>query len=166
MSVYTKTGDQGETRLVSGERVPKESLRVSAYGTVDEANAVLGIARSLSCSDDVKSRILAIQKKLPLLMADIASIGGQGYIKRDDVEGIEKSIDEVENALPPLSSFIIPGGSQAGAMLDMARTVVRRAERKYITLSRREEINDCVSLYLNRLSDYCFELERLEEKDL
>ena len=156
MSVYTKTGDQGETSLLSGERVPKDSLRVSAYGTVDEANAVLGVARSLSCSDDVKSRILAIQKKLPLLMADIASIGGQGYIKRD----------EVENALPPLSSFIIPGGSQAGAMLDMARTVVRRAERKYITLSRREEINDCVSLYLNRLSDYCFELERLEEKDL
>ena len=114
----------------------------------------------------MKSRILAIQKKLPLLMADIASIDGQGYIKRDDVAGIEKSIDEVENALPPLSSFIIPGGSQAGAMLDVARTVVRRAERKYIALSRREEINDCVSLYLNRLSDYCFELERLEEKDL
>jgi cob(I)alamin adenosyltransferase len=163
MGVYTKTGDKGWTSLYSGERVAKDSLRVEAYGTVDEADSALGMARAFCRKAGVQEKIMAVQKKLPRLMADIASRGQEPGISLADVAAVEDEIDKLEAALPPLQSFIIPGSSQGGAMLDLARTSLRRAERRVVALAAAEEVHEADRLFLNRLSDYCFMLLRWEE---
>ena len=165
MGVVTKTGDKGETSLCTGERVSKHSLRVEAYGIVDEAGSAFGMARAFCKKQDVKDKILAVQKKLPLLMADIASLGQDPYIKPEDVAAIEKDIAAMEAALPPLHAFIIPGDSAGGAMLDLARTTVRRAERRLLALAEQEDVHEADRLYLNRLSDYSFMLLRMEDAE-
>ena len=164
MSIYTKTGDAGETGLDTGERVKTSSLRVAVYGTVDELDSVLGLARASVAKAEVRERVLALQKKLPALMADLASRAQDAMIAEADVTAIEQAMDELEGRLPPLTSFLVPGDTQGGAALDHARTVTRRAERLFCRLSEEEEVHDTDRRYLNRLSDYCFLLMRLEEQ--
>ena len=164
MSIYTKTGDAGETGLYTGERVRKSSLRVAAYGTVDELDSVLGLARASVAKAEVRERVLALQKKLPALMADLASRAQEAMIAEADVAALEQAMDELEGRLPPLTSFLVPGNTQGGAALDHARTVTRRAERLFCRLAEEEEVHDTDRRYLNRLSDYCFLLMRLEEQ--
>ena len=164
MSIYTKTGDAGETGLYTGERVRKSSLRVAVYGTVDELDSVLGLARASVAKAEVRERVLVLQKKLPALMADLASRAQEAMIAEADVAALEQAMDELEGRLPPLISFLVPGDTQGGAALDHARTVTRRAERLFCRLAEEEEVHDTDRRYLNRLSDYCFLLMRLEEQ--
>lgn len=163
MGVYTKTGDKGQTSLFTGERVDKDSLRVETYGTIDEMNSALGMARAFCENEDVKTRIYLLQKNVSLLMADLASLGSEPYIKEFNIQELESEIDEIEGIVGPLACFLVPGDSKGGAMLDLARTIARRAERQILRLSKQEEVHDTDRLYINRLSDYCFMLMRLEE---
>lgn len=163
MSVTTKTGDKGQTSLFTGERVDKDSLRVEVYGTIDEVDAALAMARAFSEKDEVTKRIYGVQQKLGRLMADFASLGKEPMITAADVKAMEDDIAVLEDALPEQNSFIIPGDTKAGAMLDHARTVVRRAERLAIRLAKTEAVAESDRLFLNRLSDYCYLLMRLEE---
>ena len=165
MGVYTKTGDKGETGLYTGERVRKSSLRVEAYGTVAELDSALAMARAFCRRDEVRQKILALQKLLPLLMADLASVGTQPLIKKEHTEELEHGMDAMEAALPPLACFIVPGDTQGGAALDFARTVARRAERCFCRLAETEDTHEEDRVFLNRLSDYCFLLMRIEEQD-
>lgn len=164
MSITTKTGDKGETSLLTGERVRKSGLRVDTYGTLDEVNSALGLARAFADKDDVAERILALQKDMPRLMADFASSDAEKTrITMADVKKIEGWCDDIEDDLPEEHEFIIPGGSQSGAMLDLARTTARRAERCAWRLAAEENVAESDMIYLNRLSDYCYLLMRLEE---
>lgn len=165
MSVYTKTGDKGMTGLLTGERIEKDSLRVEAYGTIDEFNAALGMSRSTCKNEFVLAEIYKLQKMNMLLMADLASLG-QSYIKPEHITALEQIIDQIEDQLPPLNSFIVPGDTQGGAALDLARTVARRAERYALQLSKIEQVNPDVLIILNRLSDLCFVLMRLEQQSM
>ena len=164
MSIYTKTGDDGTTGLYTGERVPKDSLRVQVYGTIDEANSALAMGRAFAKDTIVKEKIYKLQKLMPLLMADLASLNQPPMIKSEHISELEADIDAMEATLPPLRAFIIPGDSQAGAFLDLARTITRRAERLFLKLSKSEQTHNVDELLLNRLSDYCFMLMRLEDK--
>lgn len=162
MKIYTKTGDKGTTGLFTGERVPKDSLRVEVYGIIDEADAALGLARATCVKQDVIEKIHSAQKLLWALMADFASIGGNARITSAQIDSVEAMIDETDQMLPPLKAFVIPGESAGSAALHMARTIIRRAERSAWTLSRSEQINEQALVALNRLSDLCFVLARLE----
>ena len=164
MSIYTKTGDDGTTGLYTGERVAKNSLRVQVYGTIDEANSALAMSRAFAKNPDVKAKIYKLQKLMPLLMADLASLNQPPMITAENIKELEADIDDMEAALPPLRAFVIPGDSQAGAFLDLARTITRRAERLFLTLAQSEQTHEVDKLFLNRLSDYCFMLMRLEDK--
>lgn len=163
MSVYTKTGDKGTTGLYTGQRVPKNSLRVKAYGTVDELSSALGMARAFCQKEEVKTIVLELQKNNSLLMADLASLYKEPMIGAEQVTRLEEIIDGVEAKLPALKCFIISGESQGGSCLDLARTITRRAERCVLDLAEKEPVHDSDRLYLNRLSDLCFVLMRLEE---
>ena len=164
MSVTTKTGDKGTTSLYTGERVEKSCLRVEVYGTIDEAGSALSMARAFATKAEVKDRILALQKQLSLLMADFASLNKAPYITAETVTEIEGAIAELEEKLPPLKCFLIPGDTKAGAMLDMARTIARRAERAACRLAQETAVAESDRRYLNRISDYCFLLMRFEEQ--
>lgn len=161
MAVYTKTGDQGTTSLLTGERVEKTSLRVEAYGTIDEVNSALGVVRAAEVPHRVKETVLQLQKFLGLLMAEVASSHlEQPYVQAEHVQQMEQLIDEYNAELPPLTRFLIPGDSKGGAALDLARTMARRAERQVWRLHEKQPVNQQVLLYLNRLSDLCFVLSR------
>lgn len=164
MSVYTKTGDKGMTGLFTGERVDKDSLRVDAYGTVDEMNSALALARAFSKKEFVVKKIYEIQKLNMFIMAELASINADAYIKSERIAEVEKTIDDIEAQLPLLKEFIVPGATQGGAALDLARTIIRRAERSVLKLSKVENVNGDILILLNRLSDLCFVLMRLEEE--
>lgn len=161
--VYTKTGDTGQTSLVSGARVSKADLRVGAYGDVDELNSVLGVTRTFPLDEELNALLGRIQNELFTLGADLATPAGTPVPRVDEemVKGLEEVIDKYLGELAPLREFILPGGSQAGAMLHLARTVARRAERVVVALSEREEINAESLRYLNRLSDLLFVLARV-----
>ncbi len=163
MKIYTKTGDKGTTSLYTGERVEKNCLRVQTYGAIDETDSALGIARAFSEVEDVREKIFALQKLLPRLMADFASLNRKPLITFDDIKNLEAEMDELENSLPPLREFLIPGNSKGGAFLDLARTTARRAERLACELSKAEEVHEVDKIFLNRLSDYCFLLMRRED---
>lgn len=163
-SVYTRTGDKGKTSLFTGERVSKGSLRVDAYGTIDEADSVLGMARAFATSDKVKEIIYKIQKTLSSLMADVASQGKTAHITDEHVTELEHIIDVLDEQLHPLQYFLVPGETQASSFLDLARTVVRRAERLMWRLDETEEVHEVDIRYLNRLSDLCFTLSRYESE--
>ena len=162
--IYTRTGDKGETALSNGERVPKDSLRVEAYGTVDELNATLGLAR-LHATDDLAARIAVIQNDLFDLGADLSrprmdEDADAPYpvlrIIDTQVTRLEQEIDAMNAGLTALRSFILPGGTALAAHLHLARTVARRAERGAVTLAAREGANPAAIQYLNRLSDWLF----------
>jgi cob(I)alamin adenosyltransferase len=163
MKIYTKTGDAGLTSLYTGERVEKNSLRVQVYGAIDEADSALGLARAFVTVNDVREKIFAVQKILPRLMADFASLNREPIITTEDVTKLETEMDELENSLPPLREFLIPGASKGGAFLDLARTITRRAERLACDLAKSEHVHEVDKIFLNRLSDYCFMLMRREE---
>ena len=164
--IYTKTGDDGTTGLGSGERRPKYDLRVAAYGTVDETNAAIGVARlHLSSEPDVAAILLRVQNDLFDLGADLAAPDNPDKPNRErlrvtdgQVERLEKDIDQLNEALSPLTSFVLPGGEAAAAHLHLARTVCRRAERLAVELAARpdEKVGAPAVRYLNRLSDLLF----------
>lgn len=163
MKIYTKSGDKGETSLVYGARVPKYADRVEAYGTCDEANSVIGLALSTLPQDDqwceLRGFFHIVQTKLFHIGAELATPADKkvGWpIQEQDVLELEAQIDTLDGHLPPLTNFVLPGGHPSAAALHVARTVVRRAERKAVQLSSTEEVNTVVIKYLNRLSDYLF----------
>jgi cob(I)alamin adenosyltransferase len=165
MKIYTKTGDKGDTALFGGQRVPKDSLRVEAYGTVDELNSVLGIVLS-DCTDiDIAAMIKPVQTHLFALGAELATpdstkAPGLPRVDQEATANIEAGIDALNAALPDLHTFIVPGGTPFAARIHFARTVCRRAERAVVRLSRSEPVRDEVIAYLNRLSDLLFVLAR------
>ncbi len=165
MKIYTKTGDRGDTSLFGGQRVPKDALRIEAYGTVDELNSALGLARAENTDAQIDRILEGIQNELFELGADLATPQSveKGKVRRmesKDVQGMEKNIDDLQGRLKPLRSFILPGGSPVAARIHFARTICRRAERAAVRLSRNEDIGDTVIIYLNRLSDLLFVLAR------
>jgi len=163
--IYTRGGDMGETSLGDGTRVPKESLRVEAFGTVDEANAAIGVAR-LHMDGEADAMLARIQNDLFDLGADLCTpeegqrSAGALRIVAAQVTRLEREIDRMNAALRPLDSFILPGGTAAAAYLHLARTVTRRAERLVCALAAAETVNPEAVKYLNRLSDHLFVLGR------
>jgi cob(I)alamin adenosyltransferase len=166
MKIYTKQGDKGSTSLFGGQKVSKASARIDAYGTTDELNSLLGVVLSHPISGKGKAWLLDIQNQLFVLGADLATpVSKDTRIERlpmRNVEFLELAIDEMDEQLPPLKSFILPGGTLAAAQLHLARTVCRRAERLVVQCSQSEEISETVIRYLNRLSDFLFVLARFE----
>lgn len=163
MKIYTKTGDAGTTGLYTGQRVEKDSLRVEAYGSVDEINSALGMARALVKNPEVRNVILGLQQLLmQRVMSDLASLGVSSYTSEADVVHLEGLIDSFTNRMSPLKHFIVPGENLGAAALDVARTTTRRAERQVWRLSRTEKIDGVLIIVLNRLSDLCFTLSRAE----
>ncbi len=166
MRIYTKTGDDGTTGLFGGERVAKDSSRVEAYGTVDELNSVLGMARAEPTSAEVDELLLRIQDDLLCLGAELACVPGKEgnlssrKISEQDIEGLERAIDAHEEKLEPLRNFILPGGSRASAALHLGRTVCRRAERRVQSAGREAPLRGALLIYLNRLADLLFVLAR------
>ncbi len=166
MKIYTRTGDEGETSLFGGKRVLKSSLRIHAYGTVDELNAIIGVAIASSDNEPLIAVLQQLQKELFIVGADLATPLGvleakTVRIKQADSERLEQEIDLHEKELEPLQYFILPGGTHCAASLHLARTVCRRAERETFELSKQEEVNKYVLPYLNRLSDLLFVLARV-----
>jgi cob(I)alamin adenosyltransferase len=171
--IYTRTGDKGDTGLVGGHRVPKDSLRIETYGTVDELNSFLGVARTFcraakpqtEATRELDSVLRGIQNTLFNLGADLATlpkdkIKGMPVVTKDHITFLELLMDECNAEMPPPKEFILPGGGQISAHLHVARTVCRRAERLCVTLARQEKISDQAVPYLNRLSDALFVLAR------
>ena len=165
--IYTRTGDAGETALIGGRRVRKSALRVEAYGEIDELNACLGLVGA-ALSDARTAGVLSqVQRHLFALGARVADTreGGEAVSEKTafpeaHVTALEQAIDQAEEALPPLRSFVIPGGREAGARLHLARTVCRRAERRLVALTAQEDVPPVFLAYLNRLSDLLFVLAR------
>ena len=167
MKIYTKTGDDGNTGLQGNFRISKSHPRIIAYGTVDEANAALGIVLANTLDDDVAQVLTDIQNDLFLVGADLSNSNlndVKNRVSLDMIENLEKHIDRFELDLPALTNFILPGGSPEAAQLHYARTVVRRAETLVVQLSERDEINSNCIRYLNRLSDLFFVMGRLINK--
>ena len=167
MKIYTKTGDDGTTSLFSGGRVAKTHLRVEAYGTVDELNSVLGVARAHKPQPQTDEWLAHIQRQLLHMGADLATPldAKADWVVRIDAEAVnwlETTIDRMTAELPELKNFILPGGTPAAAHLHVARTVCRRAERLVVALQTDEPLGDYVLVYLNRLSDFLFTLARWE----
>jgi len=164
--IYTRTGDKGETSLGDGSRVPKDHLRVAAYGTVDELNAVLGllgasVPHAADWLADIQNDLFDVGADLCRPQASDETPGQHLRVGSHQVESLEKAIDRLNAGLPPLTSFVLPGGQAAAARCHLARTVCRRAEREVITLARDAPINPQVIIYLNRLSDLLFVMARV-----
>jgi cob(I)alamin adenosyltransferase len=169
MKIYTKTGDKGDTGLFGGGRVPKDDPRVEAYGDVDELNAAIGMARAIEPLPGIDEILVPMQRDLFSIGALLATPDldkmhkhlAKANIDERRIRELEQAIDDADRDLEPLKAFIIPGGSRKGAMLHVARTVCRRAERRVVHLQRDVEIPELVVIYLNRLSDLLFTLARL-----
>ena len=164
MKIYTKTGDTGETGLWGGRRVAKDAARVQAYGTVDECNAAIGVARASGIDTGLDAILAQIQDQLFVVGADLATPGEAATIPRigeEEIAFLEQSIDALEEQLEPLKQFILPAGTPAAAQLHLARTICRRAERWVVGLARQEpSLSAQIGIYLNRLSDCLFVLAR------
>ena len=159
--IYTRTGDQGTTGLGDGSRVDKDDLRVEAYGTTDELNSTLGmVLAEANVPDNLRHWLLEIQHDLFDLGAELC-IPGHSVLTEAFITRLEQQIDEMNEALPPLKEFILPGGNRAASTCHLARTICRRAERRVLTLAKAETINDWGLKYLNRLSDLLFVAARV-----
>ncbi|UKM63622.1 cob(I)yrinic acid a,c-diamide adenosyltransferase [Flavobacteriaceae bacterium GSB9] len=178
MKIYTKTGDRGTTALFGGTRVPKHHLRIESYGTVDELNSHLGLVRDQQINDHYKNILLEIQSKLFTLGAILATDPKKAILKNgkerldivkitnQDIELLEHEIDTMNEALPPMTHFVLPGGHQTVSFCHIARCVCRRAERLASALNELEPFDSNALTYLNRLSDYLFVLARKLSYDL
>ena len=159
--IYTRTGDDGTTGLGDGTRTDKDSLRVEAYGTVDEANSAIGVVLAeTSVPDDVRACLTDVQHDLFELGGELC-IPGHEAITTEFIERLENELDRMNENLPPLKEFILPGGGPATAACHLARTIVRRAERRTSSLKKKEAVRDEVNQYLNRLSDLLFVAARV-----
>lgn len=168
MKIYTRTGDKGETGLLGAARVRKNTLRVEAYGGVDELNACLGLVSAAVTDPEVRELLVGIQQDLFALGAQLADVRKNKTKKMEKaalpearVTALERAIDRMEEKLAPLKAFILPGGCEAGARLHLARTVCRRAERQIAALAEKENVPPVILAYANRLSDFLFVLARL-----
>ena len=167
MKIYTKTGDDGNTGLQGDFRISKSHPRIIAYGTVDEANAAIGVVLTNTLDEDVSQLLNQIQNDLFLLGSDLSNQNLNDLKNRVTLEMIEKleeSIDIFESELPPITNFILPGGNIAASQIHQVRTIVRRAETLVVKLSDKDEINSNCIKYLNRLSDLMFVMGRLINK--
>jgi len=158
--IYTRTGDDGSTGLGDGSRVSKDSARVNAYGTVDEANSAIGLVLSSDIPDLVRAALVAVQHQMFDLGGELC-IPGHAAIFDVDIERLEQQLDGFNAELPPLKDFILPGGGSAAAHCHLARTICRRAERDVVTLSRHDAVRPEAIRYLNRLSDLLFVVARV-----
>ena len=169
--IYTRTGDEGMTGLGGGQRVPKDSLRVATYGTVDELNSQIGVALATGLSERLAAELVPIQNQLFDLGSDLATPATSQArhpvptVATRHIERLEAIIDELNGVVGPLTNFLLPGGSPGAAQLHVARTICRRAERSATSLARDEEIGPTVLPYLNRLSDALFVMARYENHE-
>ncbi|WP_057936648.1 cob(I)yrinic acid a,c-diamide adenosyltransferase [Algoriphagus resistens] len=171
MKIYTKTGDEGQTSLLGGTRVPKFDVRIDAYGTVDELNSYIGMLRDQEVNWMRTEILKEIQDRLFTIGADLATDPAKQNVKKpdlleSDIKMLEKQIDEMEKPLVPLTSFILPGGHPSVSFGHLARTVCRRCERIVTELAAMEVVSELVIQYLNRLSDYLFVLSRKMAQEL
>lgn len=171
MKIYTKTGDGGKTSLIGGTRVSKADPRIDAYGTIDELNSYIGLVRDLNTDPTRRALLKEVQDRLFTIGANLAAEPEQQKkvipdLKREDIELLEKAMDEMDAALPPLRHFVLPGGHTSVSFCHIARTVCRRAERLVIALAEQTEIHPLIVPYLNRLSDYLFVLSRKTAQEL
>lgn len=171
MKIYTKTGDQGETSILTGERVSKNSPVIEAYGTIDELNSFIGLAAVETQNIEIKQLLQKIQNQLFLLGADLASPDKKGNKKLEEFKipdefyrDAEEAIDRFEYRLEELKNFILPGGAKSGSLLHICRTIARRAERRVVSLKESMNIEENIIIFLNRLSDLFFVLARYENK--
>jgi len=167
LKIYTKTGDDGSTGLQGNYRIDKSHPRIISYGTIDEANAALGIVLTHSLDDDVVCILSQIQNDLFVVGADLSNTNlndSKNRVSLEMIGNLESHIDKFESELPPLTNFILPGGDVSAAQLHHVRTVVRRAETQTVLLSEKDEINSNCIKYLNRLSDLFFVMGRLINK--
>ncbi|WP_298974719.1 cob(I)yrinic acid a,c-diamide adenosyltransferase [uncultured Fusobacterium sp.] len=167
--VYTKRGDKGQTDLLGGSTARKDSLKVEAYGCIDETSSFIGLARYYTKNKVIKERLKEIQNKLLVLGGFLASDEKgkemmKDQIKEEDIKLLEEYIDEYNQKLPPLKYFILPGDEKISAYFHIARTIVRRAERRIVSLAAQEELNPLIQKYVNRLSDLMFVLARYSEE--
>ena len=163
--IYTKTGDKGETSLIGGVRVPKYHLRIESYGTVDELNSYIGLVKDMITVANAKEVLYEIQDRLFTIGSVLASDPEKSKMKipdlhETDVELLEKEMDAMDENLPELRSFILPGGHPAVSTAHVARCICRRAERLVVHLSNESQVPEIIAVYLNRLSDYLFVLSR------
>ncbi len=163
--IYTKTGDKGETALLGGTRVPKSHIRIEAYGTVDELNSWIGNIKDV-LSQDFHAELYQIQNYLFTLGSHLATSPEKDIkmsipaLNEQEINFLEASIDKMEESLPPLKNFVLPGGDEAASKIHIARCVCRRGERICVALAYQEELDEQIIKYLNRLSDYLFVLSR------
>lgn len=165
MKIYTKTGDKGTTGLLGGSRVMKSDLRIETYGTVDELNAYIGLLRDQPENNHRSAFLIHIQEILFTIGSHLANESNENKfgipaIMEQDIEALEQAMDEMDESLPPLKNFILPGGHVAVSQAHIARTVCRRAERWVIRLAEDSKVDDLIVKFLNRLSDYLFVLSR------
>ena len=171
MKIYTKTGDSGTTSLLGGARVSKAHIRIEAYGTVDELNSYIGLLRDQEVNSSRRDFLKAIQDRLFTIGADLATEPGKDKVVKpdlfdSDITTLEKAMDAMDEQLPALTSFVLPGGHQSVSFSHIARCVCRRAERICITMNELEPVSNLVLKYLNRLSDYLFVLGRMMAQEL
>lgn len=169
--IYTKTGDKGQTSLIGGTRVPKHHIRIEAYGTVDELNSYIGLIRDQQIDEQTKTLLIEIQDRLFTIGSSLASDPDKSKmkipdLKEEDVTLLEQEMDKMNEILPEMRSFVLPGGHTTVSFCHIARCVCRRAERLTIHLSEESYVADLVIKYLNRLSDYLFVLSRKLSQDL
>lgn len=169
--IYTKTGDKGQTSLIGGTRLPKHHIRIEAYGTVDELNSHVGLLRDVIQEEPTSQLLIEIQDRLFTIGSHLAADPEKNKMKLPglfdaDVERLEKAIDHIDGLVPPMKSFVLPGGHVYVSYCHIARCVCRRAERAVLRLSENEPVEDLVLMYLNRLSDYLFMLSRKLTLDL
>lgn len=169
MKIYTKTGDKGQTSLYDGTRVDKDSLRVESYGTVDELNSYIGFASKFIEDGNIKGDLKKIQMRLFFVAGELATVEEGKYkykVKDEDIEALEKIIDDYLPKISGVDKFIVPGSSEASAALHVTRTICRRAERRILSLKRHEEVSDTLLKFVNRLSDVLYTYARYLESDL
>lgn len=165
MKIYTKKGDKGETSLLGGTRVSKANIRIESYGTVDELNSWLGLIRDQPVSAETKKFLIHIQDRLFAIGSHLAADPNKSSIKipditEENISALEKEIDSMNETLPEMKNFVLPGGHTVVSYAHIARCVCRRAERNVVHLTAEEEVEDIIIKYLNRLSDYLFVLAR------
>jgi cob(I)alamin adenosyltransferase len=171
MKIYTKTGDKGKTSLIGGTRVPKYHNRIEAYGTLDELISYMGLVRDLIDEVEVKKNIVIIQSKLMHASSVLATETKENQKKYakiidEDIKVLEKEIDRMNNSIPPLTKFILPGGHEIVSHCHIARTICRRAERSIVIVADNDYVDEIVVKYVNRLSDYLFTLARFMSNKL